>query len=226
MFLAVVLLLGAAVALFGGDDLSAPPTAAPARGAGAASAEPPGSSPSGRGQPCRRPPAQAALATPPDDVHWAVFKSVALPYSAGAGPGVVDGEVARCFAHSPHGALIASWQITVRCLLADSWQRVTASQVLAGPGRSAYTSARAQISGNASQPGVFAQLASYQYVHYTPELAVLQLVTRSAQGALNVSTVTMRWVDGDWRLTLQEDGSLSPTTQIGSLESFIAWGGV
>jgi hypothetical protein len=44
---------------------------------------------------------------------------------------------------------------------------------------------------------------------------------------MSVVTETVRWVDGDWKLELQPDGSTTPSRQsVTSVAGFIPWGGV
>ena len=41
-----------------------------------------------------------------------------------------------------------------------------------------------------------------------------------------VTTTTVKWVHGDWRLELQPDGGPSPTAQtVPDLDGFVVWGG-
>src|SRR5437016_12522917 len=52
--------------------------------------------------------------TPPADVTWQLYHTVALPVSRSAGPRVVTDSTAAHYAHTPTGALIAAAQITFR----------------------------------------------------------------------------------------------------------------
>ncbi|MGV9383542.1 hypothetical protein ACWDRB_47550 [Nonomuraea sp. NPDC003707] len=229
LFLAAVVLAGAGIVVFGGDGAPPPTPAATAATPGdldqaaTSSATPDTPTPA---LACGGAAGRASLSSPPQ-VRWDVFKSVAVPLSQQAGPAIMDGQIARCYAHNPHGALIAAWQISVRFLLADSWRQVTRLQVVPGTGRDAYIKSRAAITQDLDQSGVFAQLAGYRFVHYAPEVAVIQMVTRTPSSVLKVNTLTVRWVNGDWRLVLHTDGGLSPTVQqVASLTSFIVWGGI
>ncbi|WP_158013636.1 hypothetical protein [Carbonactinospora thermoautotrophica] len=156
-----------------------------------------------------------------------MFHTVAVPSSPTAGPAVVDGDVARCYAHTPTGALLAAWQIGIRYLVADDWRTVVAQQVMPGPGRDTYVRLRAQVTANSDQPGQYGQVAGFKFVTYTPQVAVIQLVSRFPTGSLQVITATVVWSDGDWKLQLQPDGSVSPSAQhVPSLAGFVVWGGV
>jgi hypothetical protein len=158
---------------------------------------------------------------------WTVYKSIAVPSSPTAGPLVLDGEMARCYARTPTGALIAAWQLYVRHIFSDDWRRITDEQVMPGPGRDAFTRKRATVTGDTSDPGTYGQVAGFKFVTYTKDTAVIQIVTRFTDGTMQVGTETVIWSAGDWRLQLQPDGQDSPNfQQVQSLDGFVPWGGV
>lgn len=161
-------------------------------------------------------------------VSWQLFSGVALPYSPTAGPSNVDGPVYSGFERSQAGALIAAAQLGTRYLLTpgSGWREVVARQVLPSTGREVYIQARAHVQLN-DPPGTYGQLAGFRIVAYTGDVAVIQEVSRfSFTGRLQVTTATVKWVGGDWRLELQPDGGNSPTAQaVPSLDGFVVWGG-
>ena len=161
-------------------------------------------------------------------VGWQLFAGVALPYSPTAGPLKQDGPVFSGFQRSQAGALIAAAQLATRYLLTpgSGWREVVARQVLPGAGRDAFIRARAQVAVN-DPPGTYGQLAGFRIVAYTDDVAVIQQVSRfSYTGKLQVTTATVEWVGGDWRLQLQPDGGSSPTAQaVSNLDGFVVWGG-
>lgn len=162
----------------------------------------------------------------PAGVTWRLYDTVALPFSAQAGPTQINGDVARCYAHSPTGALLAAVQIAVRYSLAANWQAVIAQQVMPGTGRNVYADQR-NGAGITIQPGEFGQIAGFQFVTYTGALAVVQIVVQLPSGEMQTTTMTVQWSGGDWRLQLQPDGSPGPNVQqVASLTGFIPWGGV
>lgn len=217
-FLVVVVVLAAAVVIRRErTSPEATPTAGP----------PPTAAPRTGGGQCRLSDTGQHIPTTGPPATWTVFKSIAVPASAVAGPGVTEGQHVRCFARTPTGALIASWQLYIRTLLSDDWRRVVDEQVMPGPGREAYTRARSQITGDVSNPGGYGQLAGFKFVTYTPDIAVIQLVLRLPSGQYRVVTHTVMWSEGDWRLQLQPDGNSSPNGPLmDSLEGFTHWGGV
>ena len=162
------------------------------------------------------------------DVTWQLLSGVALPYNDTAGPRVVDGPVYGGFERSQTGALLAAVQISTRYALTPGkgWREVVERQVLPGVGREVYTRLRTGVLLD-DPPGTYGQFAGFRVVAFTPDVTVVQLVSRFAlTGALQVSTATVKWARGDWRLELQPDGGVSPSLQlIEDLDGFVVWGG-
>ncbi|WP_326686982.1 MULTISPECIES: hypothetical protein [unclassified Streptomyces] len=163
----------------------------------------------------------------PKGVGWKLFHTVALPASKAAGPAVMDEDVARCYAHTPVGALLATSQISVRYLAADDWLKVTRAQTV-GAGRKSYIAARTKSESTAdpkSQDGAGqGQIAGFKFVTYTSSTAVIQTVWRFPDGRMQAATTTVLWKDGDWRLEYPADPT-APTA-VDSLAGYVSWGGV
>jgi hypothetical protein len=180
-----------------------------------------------------RGPASAAgpepLLTAPE-VSWELVNGVAVPVSATAGPTVAAGPVRRGFERSQAGGLLAAAQISIRSTVTpgEGWRAVVEEQVLPGTGRDVFTRLRARVEAD-DPAGTYGQLAGFRIVAFTPDVTVVQLVTRYGAGAarqLQVLALTVKWVDGDWRLELQPDGGASPTAQlVPDLDGFVVWGG-
>lgn len=220
---AVVILVGAgAVALSGGGSPSVAPTPGPVVTAPGTPTPPTAAS--------SAPPIPAAQDAPllvAPQVQWQLFSGVPLPYSTTAGPQQVDGPVYSGYERSQTGALIAAEHLGTRYLITpgDGWREVLEQQVLPGPGRDVFARLRATVDSD-DPPGTYGQPAGFRFVAYTPDVASVQLVTRFPMtGNLQVVTLTVKWVDGDWRLQLQPDGSSSPTAQaVTDLDGFVVWG--
>lgn len=216
MFLGLVVLAGLVVALFGGGHgTQQSPAAAPP--------------PLGVPAPPETQLDQTVPTSPPADVQWQLYQREALPYSASAGPRTIDGAVARSYAHTPTGALIAAVQIGARTLLSggDSWRQVAEKQVMPGPGRDRFIQLRSQVTVDGPPDPRLGQIAGFRFVTYTPETAVIQFATKFSDGHMQVTTGTVQWSDGDWKQLLQPDGSASPTVQeIPDLTGMVSWSGV
>jgi hypothetical protein len=164
----------------------------------------------------------------PQGITWNLYQTVALPSSSTAGPEIVDGDVARCFAHTPLGALIAATQISFRLVLAPSTD-VAVEEVIPGPGRNLFIAAdeKALKSSSGNQPGDYDQSAGFKFVTYSPAVAVIELATKSDSGALQASTVTVDWSQDDWKLALEPNGDTTPNVlPLSSLVGYSIWAGV
>lgn len=183
---------------------------------------------------CNLPPGDQTVPTvAPSGVTWQLFDALALPFSKAAGPERVEGGQATCFAHSPVGALIAIPQIADRVGLSTNWEQLKQmadSQIMPGVGRDAFLKLAAADLKQPSPPlppGTFPQLAGFSFITYTPQVAVVQYVSRNDQGGLVQLTQTADWSDGDWKLALLPDGATSPPGQaVSSLVGYVMWGGV
>lgn len=182
----------------------------------------------GAGGPCPELPdgREDIPASAPRDVTWALYGAVALPASKESGPAVTEDDVARCYAHTPVGALLATSQISVRHLAADDWLKVTRTQTV-GAGRDAYIAARTkaeQTEPAESDGAAHGQIAGFRFVTYNDTTAVLETVWRLPEGRLQAATTTALWQDGDWRL--EYPAAPAAPTPVDSLAGYTEWGGV
>lgn len=230
--LVVALIVLAAVVVIlvtrGGGDSASPATPTP-RPSSTSSASAPTTTSTSTSSSTLPPADQAVPDSPPAGVTWALFQGVALPTSSTSGPLRVAGPVYAGYAHTPTGALLAANQIGIRYVLTPGagWRQVLQQQVLPGAGRDTFSKNRAKVTTTDMAPGTFGQLAGFRFVTYSPDVAVIQLVSRFSTGTLQLTTSTVRWANGDWRLQLQPDGGTSPTAQrVDSLSGFVPWGGV
>lgn len=206
-------------------------------GSGEAAAAPPATrttTPSGTGStgstgagcPALSDTGQTVPTVEPAGVTWQLYDGVALPASKAAGPAVAGDDVARCYARTPVGALLASSQIGVRYLAADDWKTVTRTQTV-GAGRDSYLADRAAAEKTAApdqDSPVHGQIAGFRFVTYHDTTAVIETVWRFPAGQLQAATTTVLWRDGDWRLEYPADPAAP--TPVGSLAGYVTWGGV
>ncbi|WP_165966365.1 hypothetical protein [Actinomadura sp. 7K534] len=157
-------------------------------------------------------------------MYWKRFKGVALPFSPVVGPLDVKGDIARCYQHTPRGALFAAVQISVRLDRSAGWQKIMERQVVEGEGKAAY--ARVRAAGQVVPAAKAAQIAGFRIVSYTPESAVVGTVSRDpARGGRTARTLTVKW-EGDWKLAPTGEGSTgSAPERVDSLSGFVFWGG-
>lgn len=177
---------------------------------------------------------QTVPMTTPADVDWLNFQGVWLPYTVPvldhglvnehyAGPAHTEGPAVNGYAQTPLGALLAAEQIGVRYLLtpADGWRQVTEQQTTGTLGQQAWIKVRAQTP-DSFFTGTPAQSAGFRFLGYTRDVVSLQLVYAQSDGTLAVNSVVLDWIDEDWKLRLQANGTTSPAlSTVPSLAGFV-----
>ncbi|MEU1132627.1 hypothetical protein ABZ383_22660 [Streptomyces sp. NPDC005900] len=226
-FLLVVVLLAVLVILTTGDGDGADTGAAPAPSAPARSATPTADA---GACPALKDTETALPDLAPKGVTWELFRTMALPSSKASGPAVTEGDVARCYARTPTGALLAAAQISTRSMLAEDWQSVMWRQTY-GDAREELIKERSALEKKDPapdpEPGELGQLAGFRFVTYSNSLAVIELVTRFNQPEiLQASTVTLRWSPkaDDWQYEISR--AYAQPKSVDSLAGYVKWGGV
>ena len=179
---------------------------------------------------CPPMPSSDEIPTTAPPVTWELFNGAALPASAEDGPAVLEGPIARCYSHTPTGALIAAVQINIRSLVDPAGGlSVVREQMVPGEGREALAEALrkrgapGEVSGT---PVGFCQVAGYRFVTYTPDEAVVALAADCGD-VFQVTELRVQWRDGDWHQVREPDGSSSPTVASAQdLRGFAVWRGV
>lgn len=175
---------------------------------------------------------QQPLTTAPAGTVWTLVKGIALPSIPGQGPSVVSGDLARGYAHTATGALLAVVNASYRNSVAtdDEWRAIAEATLAPGNGTDLFVHDRAAIkTDSSSNPGDsgYTQVGGFEFLSYTPDDAVIQVVTTGSNGVLQVGAYHAVWVTGDWKLHLSDDGKFTPSTQqVSSMDGFIAWQGV
>lgn len=179
---------------------------------------------------CPTMPSNDDIPTTAPPVTWEVFNGAVLPVSVEHGPAVVEGPIARCYGHTPTGALIAAVQINIRSLVDPTGGlSVVREQMVPGEGREALAEALrkrgapGEVSGT---PAGFCQVAGYRFVTYTPDEAVVALAADCGE-VFQVTELRVQRRDGDWHQVREPDGSSSPTVASAQdLRGFVVWRGV
>ena len=168
------------------------------------------------------------------------FHGIQLPVSATAGPHHLHNGLARGFADTPLGAVLAAVNIAVRT--AAQWgpriYRPTINHQVTGPAarlllaadHSDYAALRAAAHVAPGQPAGrgYAVEAAYRLVSYTPTSATADIVSEGpASNGTAVSAVTriqLRWLRGDWRVIAPPGGNwASSATTVSSLSGYTAF---
>lgn len=160
-------------------------------------------------------------------MRWRDLVSVRVPTSASAGPLHTDGAVWWCFAHTPTGAVLAAHVIPIQ-LSGTAWRAAAEQQLVPGEPRDRFLAAKAEEAEEAgetpSPKSDIGRFAGFSLTSYTPESATVRLlVTHPAGGFVSIS-VSVRWRDGDWKVTPLDDGSLYSSARQARPDGFSAWG--
>jgi hypothetical protein len=173
-------------------------------------------------------------------VSWIDFHGIQLPVSADAGPRHRHNGLARGFADTPLGAVLAAVNIGVRA--AAQWgpriyrptitHQVTGSgaQALLAADNSDYAALRAAARVAPGQPAGRGDAveAAYRLAPYTPTAATADIVTEGPASngttAIAVTRIQVVWRRGDWRVVAPPGGTwASSETTASSLRDYTAF---
>jgi hypothetical protein len=226
----VVALIAATVVIFflpKGDNNAQPaPTSSAASGAAAPAKSADATGKSVCGLPST---SETALGTAPKST-WTLIDKMAAPADPKTfGPGVTDEDGFRsCFAHSPTGALYAAANM-VALGSAKSQAlnaKLTDRLLVKGPGRDIAMKDSATMAPSTGADTTV-QIRGFVVKSYTPAEADVDLAFETKNGALAHTVLPLRWIDGDWKAKVSDDGHLiNDITQVSDLSAFIAWSGV
>lgn len=168
-------------------------------------------------------------AQPPDTV-WRDVDGMALPFSPRVGPAQTSGAVARCYAHTPAGAVFAAIQGAWRYQRARDWGAIAQYVLAPGPGRDAYIRQRTDRTGPNAAPFTpdqvvgIPQAVGFRVVSYAPERAEIDVVNAPVSAGLGFHVVwTVEWSGADWRLVLGADGAAPRGTEVQMSDAFVPW---
>ncbi len=211
IILIAVLIVGSLVILF-----MPRPQAPEAEISSAPSAEPGGED--GGEHVCPETAFDAQALDAPADLAWSAEVGTSWPESATVGPTKdIDG-ISRCFAHTPIGAALAAVNLTqsVRVADLDRAQQILEVQYVANEGRSVAAAGIAKI--YADQPPATRQWGramGFKILAFSEDQARVLLVENWPQrGQYTGYSVTLHWVDGDWKIALETTGQPSADGEI------------
>jgi hypothetical protein len=165
----------------------------------------------------------------PAGVSWQLVGLEAVPTSASAGPYRVSGGTASGYAHTPTGALVAIAQLAVRAAPESgqgSWEPTITQQFLPGADRDKLLAAiRAEGPVQADPGERLPQVSGFRYISYTPDTAVVGLVVGPTNTKYTITTLTVVWRDGDWRMVAPPGATWATLTQpLTDLSNVVPWG--
>jgi hypothetical protein len=186
--------------------------------------------PPSRPGPCKIPAGdQRILSTAPASVVWRFEAGLLVPTKSTIGPGARDANgVVTCFARSPIGAVFAAMNTLAQVRDESISAQVLEKRMAPGPGRTralnqARTNQRYPTPGRAAAD---VQFVGFKIIDYTPTRTVLSLAVQTDIEHIGGMAVTMRWVDGDWRVHLRSDGSISGDPDVlSALDGYVRFRG-
>lgn len=159
---------------------------------------------------------------PPDDLTWLVLESgKRVPVSASIGPRLSNGQVLRCFAHTPMGAVLAAHVVPTQ-LGEPGWRATVHHQVIAGTGRDVLAG-RLDFAtpGTGGSHGAY---VGYSVVRYSPEAALVRLLVKTTAGQHVATVVDVRWDAGDWKIQPTRVGEVrTPSESVLGNAGFTMW---
>lgn len=175
---------------------------------------------------CRTaPPSTSIPSSPPRDLAWRNVGAILAPTSASEGPTRYRGPIWSCYAHSPMGAVLATYDI-LDTLTGTQWKAVAEHEILPGPGQKAFIEAGDKQKYQPPKPGSVAQPVGFQVVSYTPQQATISALAEDGTTQYQVTQTSVAWSGGDWKLVVEPDGSSGPDPQVvSSSAGFVLWGG-
>ena len=144
-------------------------------------------------------------ATPrmPDDLRWEAKDGWTWPVSDTYGPTQREGEFGVCFARSPLGAALMAVTLNTAISTSDFKQAVEL-YVPDSPGRDY---ALAQSGGGDAEPISY---SGFIVDSFTPDNAQVTIVFSTPDTSTGYTglPLSFRWIDGDWKQVVLDDGSM------------------
>jgi hypothetical protein len=226
----VVALIAATLVIFllpKGQDNAQP---APASSPDSASAAPTKSADAAGKSICGLPSStETALGTAPKS-KWELVGKMAVPIDPKtSGPGVTDEDGFRsCFANSPTGALYAAVNVGALGSAGSPQLEVKLADKLLVPGMGRDAAMKEAASSSVSSGSdTTIQVKGFSIKSYTASEANVDLAFETNKGVLVHTVLSMRWMDGDWKVKPADDGvTFSDVSQLSDLSGFILWSGV
>jgi hypothetical protein len=162
----------------------------------------------------------------PKDLRWAAAKGWTWPVSDTYGPTQTKDGYGTCFARSPLGAALAMTTFYGLGNTQDS-KKVLDFYAINSAGKTMALSKPATTQSDTTGVGPIT-FAGFIADSFTPDEAQITLVfalAKSPTGYMGLPA-TLRWIDGDWKLKLLDDGSTfagDATKPVAG--QFTSWGG-
>ena len=165
----------------------------------------------------------AAVAPP---TTWELVGGLATPTDPDTyGPGQIsDNGVRSCYSRDPVGALYAATNFLAQAdaLDADGLRQLAEQISSEGTGRAAFLAQVDRLELESAQTDTRFAFAGYEYITYTPEVAVFDLALQVGADTVSLP-VTLQWTNGQWLYVTQPNGSVGQPEAVPSLAGFVPW---
>lgn len=166
------------------------------------------------------------LITAPAGLRWQrIWGGAAAAVSSSDGPTLITDGIATGFSHTPQGAALAAADALARALAAPegTWQQVVRDRFYGGGQQLLDRFARSRTSTPDAARYVTVPDGVRIRPGYRPDLAVVEFALTARDGYAT-STWPMVWLDGDWKVRINDIDTLwSPTTRVQTLDGFGSW---
>jgi hypothetical protein len=171
---------------------------------------------------------ETALGMAPNS-KWELVGKMAAPTEPKTfGPGLTDGDGFRsCFAQSPTGALFAAANV-IALGSSPTLDKVKLAEdfLVPGSGRDAAIADTKAKTSSTSSSGGTAQFRGFLIKSFTPAEADVDVAFQLPTGQYVHTVLSLRWVDGDWKVEASDDGQIfNAVAQLSDLSGFILWTG-
>ncbi|ONI67882.1 hypothetical protein BWI15_32955 [Kribbella sp. ALI-6-A] len=184
--------------------------------------------PSGTGGCRAKNPPQRVPREAPAAVSWQFETNMLIPLQAQGGPAIEDANGLRhCFAHSPTGAVLAAMVTLGQIRNPELTESVLRKRIAPGAGRNLALKA-VRTSPTPRNTGQTSQFTGFKVIDYLPNRAIISIAVRLDSQKVAGLPVTLLWVDNDWKLVLQPDGSFNGAVApdvLQSLHGYVRFGG-
>lgn len=167
-----------------------------------------------------------SLTTAPD-AEWVLVGSIASPRVEKSGPGVIDEKTGfgYCYARTREGAVLAAANVLPFTATNELQAQAYDKLLLPGPGRDVSLKAIREGTAPEVPEGERIQIAGFQLVRFDGDEATVRIAATS-QGQYHQTEVVLRWSGGDWKVVVNDDGSMvGGSGRLPDLTGYVPWSG-
>ncbi|NEA36402.1 hypothetical protein [Streptomyces sp. SID13031] len=167
--------------------------------------------------------------TTPTAVTWEFDSDMLIPTQQEGGPAVMDSiGVRSCFAHSPTGAVLAALVTLGQIRNPDLTLPVLRQRFVNNAGLKVALAEGKATPPTPGQTKQVAQFTAFKVLDYLPQRAIISVAVRIDDRNVAAIPVTMVWAGGDWKGSLQTDGSFNGAVEpdlLQSMTGYVGFGG-